>query len=443
MTKAANSRSGIDRRSLLKYSVAGGAALATGTVYAPAVHAQAKPIKLGYVSPQTGPLAAFAEADNFVLGQFREAMKGGLKIGNATRPVEVSVRDSQSNPNRAAEVAKELIVRDKVDLMLVASTPETTNPVCTQCEIEEVACVSTKAPWQPWFIGQQANPGGGPPAWKPFNYVYHYFWGLEDVIAVFTNMWSQVETNKSVGALFPNDGDGNAWGDKQVGFPPVLDKQGYKLTDPGRYQNLTDNFSAQITAFKNAQCQIVTGVVLPPDFTTFWKQALQQGFKPKAASVGKAILFPVAVEALGKDGHNLSSEVWWSPSHPFKSSLTGQSAKQLADAYEAATKKQWTQPIGFIHSLFEVATDVLKRTTEIGNAKATVAAIAATNLDTVVGKVAWNGKGVPPFAAKNVTKTPLVGGQWRIKDGNKYDIVITDNRTAPEIPVGGKMEAIG
>jgi Periplasmic binding protein len=187
MTKPSNSRNGIDRRSLLKYSVAGGAALATGTVYAPAVHAQAKPIKLGYVSPQTGPLAAFAEADNFVLGQFREAMKGGLKIGNATRPVEVSVRDSQSNPNRAAEVAKELIVRDKVDLMLVASTPETTNPVCTQCEIEEVACVSTKAPWQPWFIGQQANPGGGPPAWKPFNYVYHYFWGLEDVIAVFTN----------------------------------------------------------------------------------------------------------------------------------------------------------------------------------------------------------------------------------------------------------------
>ena len=82
--------------------------------------------------------------------------------------------------------------------MLVANTPETTNPVATQCEIEEVACVSTNCPWQPWFIGQQANPGGGPPAWKPFNYVYHYFWGLEDVIAVFTNMWSQLQTNKTV-----------------------------------------------------------------------------------------------------------------------------------------------------------------------------------------------------------------------------------------------------
>ncbi len=269
------------------------------------------------------------------------------------------------------------------------------------------------APWQPWFIGRQANPAGGPPAWKPFNYTYHFFWGLEDVIAVFTNMWSQVSTNKSVGGLFPNDGDGNAWGDKQVGFPPVLDKQGYKLTDPGRYQNLTDNFSAQITAFKNASCEIVTGVVLPPDFTTFWNQALQQGFKPKVASVGKAILFPVAVEALGKDGHNLSSEVWWSPSHPFKSSLTGVSAGQLAAAYEEATKKQWTQPIGFVHALFEVAVDALKRTPQLGDTKALASAIAATNLDTVVGKVAWDGAGLPPFAAKNVAKTPLVGGQWR------------------------------
>ena len=105
-------------------------------------------------------------------------------------------------------------------------------------------------------------------------------------------MWGQLDTNKQVGGLFPNDGDGNAWGDPKVGFPPVLDKLGYKLTDPGRYQNLTDDFSAQITAFKAAKAEIVTGVVLPPDFTTFWNQANQQGFKPKAASIGKAILFP-------------------------------------------------------------------------------------------------------------------------------------------------------
>ena len=46
-----------------------------------------------------------------------------------------------------------------------------------------------------------------------------------------------------------------------------------------------------------------------------------------------------------------------------------------------------------------------------------------------------------PSMRANVTRTPLVGGQWRLK-GNRYDIVITDNQTAPNIPTGGKMQAI-
>jgi branched-chain amino acid transport system substrate-binding protein len=429
------------RRTFLKGSAAFGAAAAAGPIFAPAVRA-AEGIKLGYVSPQTGPLAPFAEADKFVISGFLESAKNGLSIGGKNVPVEVVVKDSQSDPNRAAEVTKELIVNDEVDLVLVASTPETTNPVSTQCEIEGVPCISTVAPWQPWFIGRQADPGGGPPAWKPFDYTYHFFWGLEDVIAVYTNMWGQVPTNKSVGGLFPNDGDGNAWGDKQVGFPPVLDKLGYKLTDPGRYQNLTDDFSAQISAFKTAQAEIITGVVIPPDFTTFWNQANQQGFRPKVASIGKAILFPVAVEALGKTGNNLSCEVWWSASHPFKSSLTGQSAADIAKAYEESSKKQWTQPIGFMHALFEIAADALKRSEDITDADANVKAIAATKLDTLVGHIAWDGANLPPFAARNIAKTPLVGGQWRIKDGNKYEIVIVDNQTAPAIPTAGKMEPI-
>src|SRR5579872_1428520 len=429
----------IDRRTLLKYSAASTAVLSVG-LKSPAI-AQTKAVKLGYVTPQTGPLAAFAEADNFILANFKEATKAGIKVGNATVRVEVVVKDSQSNQTRAAEVAKDLIVHDKIDLMLVASTPETTNPVSTQCEIEEVPCISTMAPWQPWFIGRQANPGGGPPAWKSFNHTYHYFWGLEDVIAVFTNMWAQVPTNKSVGALFPNDGDGNAWGDKVVGFPPVLDKLGYKLTDPGRFQNLTDDFSAQIAAFKQNDCQIITGVVIPPDFTTFWNQANQRGFKPKVASVGKALLFPSALEALGKSGHNLSTEVWWTPTYPFKSSLTGISAADLAKGYEQANGKQWTQQIGFAHALFEVAVDVLKRSADPTKPDAIVEAIAKTNLPTIVGPIAFGSDKLPPFARKNIAKTPLAGGQGRLGSDGKYTIHVVDNQTAPEVPLDGKMEA--
>ncbi len=340
--------------------LAGGIA-ATGamTLFGPSVHA-AKPIKIGYVSPKSGPLAAFAEADDFMLGQFRATIKNGLKLGSETYQIEVIEKDSQSNPNRAAEVAKELITRDNVGLILVGATPETNNPVATQCELEQIPCISSVAPWQTNFIARQANPAD-PKSWKPFDTTFHYFWGLEDVIGVFTGMWGQVASNKSVGALFPNDGDGNAWGDKVVGFPPVLAKQGFTLTDPGRFQNFTDDFSAQISAFRGAEAEIVTGVVIPPDFTTFWNQSQQKGYKPKVVSVAKALLFPRTVKALGKSGHNISTEVWWTPSHPYKSSLTGICAADLAKGYEQASGKQWTQPIGFVHSLFEVAVDALKR----------------------------------------------------------------------------------
>ena len=157
--------------------------------------------------------------------------------------------------------------------------------------------------------------------------------------------------------------------------------------------------------------------------------------------VPKALLFPTTVQALGKGGHNISTEVWWTPSHPYKSSLTGISAADLAKGYEQASGKQWTQPIGFVHSLFEVAVDALKRAQDPSDGAALAKAIGATKLDTVVGPIAFGSDKVPPFAAKNIAKTPLVGGQWRL-DGDKYKIVVTENSLAPQIPVGGKMQLL-
>ena len=340
-------------------------------------------------------------------------------------------------------MAKELIVDDEINLMLVASTPETTNPVATTCEAEGMPVISTMAPWQPWFIGQQGNPGD-PASWKPFNYAFHYFWGLEDVIAVFTNMWNQLETNKQVGGLFPNDADGNAWGDPNVGVGPGFAAAGYTLNDPGRYQNLTDDFSAQINAFKAANAEIVTGVVIPPDFTTFRNQAMQQGFNPKIITVAKAILFPQSVEALGEAGHNLSSEVWWS-AHPPVQVLAH---RPVGGATLRPTSPPRPAAPGPSRSASSIRcsrwpSNVMGRV--VGRdrrATAIAAAIAATDLDTMVGKVAWNGADLPPFAATNVAKTPLVGGQWRRKDDGTFDLVIVDNKTAPDIPTGGTMEAL-
>ena len=410
--------------------------LAAG-VAAPAIlkstraYAADRTIRVGFVTPSTGPLAGFAEADDYILEGLRAQFAGGIDNNGKTVNIEIIKKDSQSNPNRAAEVAAELILSDEVDIITAAATPDTTNPVADQAEINEIPCITTDAPWQPYFFGRGGNPAEG------FAYTYHFFWGLEDVIGNFTGLWDGAGVAKKVGGLFPNDADGNAWGDAELGFPKPLAAQGFELTDPGRYQPLTDDFSNYIAAFKEAGVEIVTGVMIPPDFGTFWAQAAQQGFNPKVATIGKALLFPSAIEALGDRGVGLTSEIWWSPNHPFASSLNGTTAKQLADGFTAATNRPWTQPIGFKHALFEVVADVIGRADDLDDADAIAAAIKATDIQTIVGAVNWSNGPVP-----NVSKTPLVSGQWQ-KAGDGVELVITNNAAYPDIPVGGELQLLG
>ncbi|MGD9479422.1 ABC transporter substrate-binding protein [Shinella sp. G-2] len=406
---------------------------ASAVLAAPAIlratrsYAQMPTLKVGHVSPRTGPLAGFAEADDYILKAIAEKFAAGIENNGKGWHIEIISKDSQSNPNRAAEVASELILRDEVDVIVAASTPDTVNPVSDQAEINGTPCITTDCPWQPYFFGRGGKPESG------FESTYHFFWGLEDVIGAFLDLWSKADVAKTVGGLFPNDADGNAWGDGELGLPKPLAAAGYALTDPGRYQPLSDDFSAQINAFKQAGCEIVTGNMIPPDFGTFWSQAAQQGFKPRIVTIGKALLFPSAIEGLGERGIGLSSEVWWSPDHPFASSLTGVSSAELANGYTAASGRPWTQPIGFKHALFEVVADVVARADDLDDPAAIVAAIAATNLKTIVGPVNWAAGPV-----KNVTKTPLVAGQWE-KDGGALNLKIVANANAPEIPLGGEL----
>jgi branched-chain amino acid transport system substrate-binding protein len=438
----------LDRRLFLRLSAATGGSAAISAILAAcglggssspsgsgsSALATGRTIKLGYVSPTTGSLAPFGEADEFIFDGVRSAIGAGLQIGDTVHPIEIVAKDSQSDANRASTVATELILDDEVDLVLVASTPETTNPVADVCEANGMPCISTVAPWQPYFFLRQGDPANP----VPFDWTYHFFWGLEDIIAVFLDMWSKVNTNKVIGAIWPNDGDGLAWSDAANGFPPAFADAGYTLVDPGRYENGTGDFSAQISRFKKEGVEIVTGVPIPPDFTTFWTQAAQQDFHPQVASIGKAMLFPSSAEALGDLATGISTEIWWSPSHPFSSSLTDQSAKALADAYTAATQRQWTQPLGFAHALFEVALDALSRTTDVDSKESIRDAIVATELDTIVGKVQWTGQ---PFA--NIAKTPLVGGQWVPGSDVAYDLAIVTNTLAPEVPTSAEMQPIG
>jgi branched-chain amino acid transport system substrate-binding protein len=386
-------------------------------------------IKIGFTAPLTGPLAGFGEANPFILDGINALAADGIMLGDKSYKIEIITKDVESNSDVAASRANELIVDDAVDIMLAIATPEMINPVADVCEANGVPCISTLAPWQPYFLGRGGDPAVG------FDWTYHFFWGGEQLVGNFVDLWDSVETNKKVGLFAPNDPDGNSLSDPVTGFPAGAVPAGYTIVDPGRYETGTTDFSSIIGKFKEEGVDIVVGIPIPPDFANFWTAAKQQGLNPKMVTVAKACLFPAAVEALGDIGPGICTEVWWTPNHPFASSLTGQMAKEVSDQYEA-TGKQWTQFVGFVHALFEVCFDTLARAGSTDK-KAIATAAGATKLDTIVGPVEFGAGGVP----KNVSPTSLVGGQWQKTDGGKFplDLVVTNNKLSPQIPTTGKL----
>ena len=212
----------LNRRTLLKSA---SAAIATPMMLSGHAYAAGSTFKIGIVAPLTGPLAGFGEAHEWILSGFKDAIAGLQNNGNPVK-IEIITKDSQSSSNRAAEVAGELINKDQVNLLLAKDTPDTTNPAADQAELAGVPCITTNCPWQPYFFGR-----GGDPA-KGFEWTYHFFWGLEDIIANFVNIWDQSGAAKKVGGLFPNDADGNARATKNVACPARSPRLAMKWLTP-------------------------------------------------------------------------------------------------------------------------------------------------------------------------------------------------------------------
>jgi branched-chain amino acid transport system substrate-binding protein len=385
-------------------------------------------IKIGFVVPLSGIRASFGASTNHTIESIKTFLKDGLTIGGKNYAVEIIVKDNQSNPTRSLQVGNELILNDQPDIILIAEA-EGGTAIANLADARGIPQISTGGPWQGWAFQRNYNPQQG------FPFTYHFFWGADELGSAYAKMWNTLETNKKVGTLYADNDGGRAMSHPEFGFPPAFKAEGYEITDTGLFRNDTDDFSTQIAAFKDAGVEIVAGHAFENHLATFWNQAIQVGFKPKICTIAAGLLFPSSVGNLGERGNGMTTEVWWTPAFPYKSSITGQTAAEIAESYTAATGNQWTQPLGYDHALFEVGIAALKGASNPKDKTAVRDAIAALTLDTVVGKVDFKGSPL-----KNIGVTHISGGQWQKADGKfPFDLKVVDNSMNPTVPVQGKL----
>ncbi len=369
--------------SSIKGASGGSTASASGT----------KEIVIGFIHPLTGALADFGTSDTWILSKIAQTSqyKNGFKIGGKTYPVTIKSYDTQSDPNRAGDLASQAILSDKVDLLLTSSTPETVNPVATKAETLGTPVICGNVPWQAWYANLGGNPTPGKSTFKP-KWATVYFLGVNDLCNAFIPMWNRIHNQLS--------------------------------------------YSSMISLFKSNKCDFFTNVPLPPDFNVMWKQAAQQGFKPKLATVAKVLLFPGDVKALGNLVNNVATDAWWAPGMPWKSSLTGETCSQIASEYEAATGQQWVQSLSN-YSLFEVAYAALTSVSDPHNKAEVADALFKVNIQALAGQLDWTSSKNP---APGVVDTPCVGVQWKPSAKWGYSMAVVDNTLMPNVPLTGTLE---
>ena len=418
---------GMNRRDFIKKVGYTAAALGVSST-APALLKRARAaerdhILIGRPHPATGPVAAFAESspwmDNRVIDEVNR--QGGIYIKEYGRkvPLRVKITDTESNPTKAADVASKLILNDKVDMIYVSHTPATVNPVAANCERFKIPCVGTMMPVEMFLAG------------GPYHWSFVASGSVRDMVTAYLDSWTHVVTNKVVGLLAANDPDGIAWAE---GAQHALKPAGYQVLDLGRFPEGIMDFGTFINGWKKEKVEILFANLSPPDFTRAWRQCFRENFIPKICAIGRAVLFPSAVEALGGDiGLGTSTEGIWHPTFPFKSSLGGLTPTELCDAYEAASGKQWTAPLGHIYMGYEIIIDVLKRAQTLDK-EALRNAIAATDLETVAGRI--------KFSKENVSVVP--GGLYQWVKGKKFpfECKLVSNGNYKFLPTQGKLVSI-
>jgi branched-chain amino acid transport system substrate-binding protein len=387
-------------------------------------------VLLGATLPITGIFAGFGEQGwgmQKAVDDWNDAY-GGMYLSewNVTVPVELVIKDNQSDPNQVGPQSTDLIVTNKVDALLSPNAPcDLHDPTTAVATDNEVPSIIGGGPFEPWYFGSQGEvtppytwfagfaisfPSVAPRNVPGYTMVDTWFMFMDDVGAL-------NNTNGIAGVFASSDSDGTGWYNS---FPGLMED--YGLTVVGVNESLgffplsTTDYSSIVTAWKNANVTILWGNCPGAHFGDLIAECYAQNFEPKICLAARAALFPLDVESWGTTpplGYGVGCEVWWSPTYQVSDGFVGignRTAASLAADWATEKDEPLNRGIGSGYMETQVMLNAIHEAGDVDGA-AINAALAATDLDSISGWVNFN-------STTHFSAVPLAFGQWFYDAGN-------------------------
>ena len=391
-------------RSPSRRQVLQGAAAAVGAAsFAPALLAQAAPVRVGYSMSRTGPWTGGAQVSqepNVLLWAEQQNQAGGLDVKGVRRKIELISSDDRSDTETVVRTYEKLMGSDKVDLVL-----------------------------PPW--GSNANFAVAPLA-NRFGYPFlaptalsrrlvemklpYFFLLLQQPKAMCEAIVDMFKANgiRTVACVYVDDLFGL---ENYAAFKVALQGTGINLVEDKSYPGGVKDLSPVMRSIKDKNPDAFVGFTYPPDTILASRQAKEIGFNPKVfyASVGTAFpLYRNVMTPAGAEG--VTGMGSWN-------AKTSPGAKAYFDAHVASQKKEpdrWAS--GAAWAGLEILTNAVK---QVGlDRKAIRDYVAGTTHKTILGDIRFQG-------SENVG-TPGTIGQWQ---NGEFEVVWPAARATAKLNV--------
>jgi branched-chain amino acid transport system substrate-binding protein len=349
--------------------------LAQGSAGAPA-----GTVRLGAVVPLTG---RFASGGAQVKAGYEIAVedinaRGGVQVGNRRMAIEIVMLDDESDPTKTVSRLETLATQGVVaylggfgsDLHAAAAAVAEKNRI-PYCGVA--------------FALHAVHQQG-------FRYLFSPFIKSPDIaigIYRFLNSLPAAQRPRRV-AIFAERTD---WGrELERLWTARSTENGYQVVLSADYTVGTRDFSDIILRAKAAGAEAVFSLPTPPDGLAMIRQMKELDFNPKAILMIRAPDAPAWSQALGKDGDYVLLTPGWHYNFraPGVSELNAKHQQRFGRPADVIT--------GPSYACVQVVADAIQRAGRL-DSSAIRDAIAATNLQTVVGPVRFraDGTGAQPF----------------------------------------------